>query len=154
VAAAHAGVHRFTVGQRKGIGVARGAPLYVTRIDADSGKVHLGHAEALECTGAELDDVAMREGVELPRRARVRVRYRHGGAWAELARGTGDKASAAEIVATFDDPVRAVTRGQIAVFYDGERVLGGGRIRRSIAQKEEPHERPFPAPTPLLPSEI
>ena len=136
VAATHAGVHRFTVGQRKGIGVARSMPVYVTRIDAVSGEVQLGHAEALECTGAELVDVVWREAIDLPRRVRVCVRYRHSGAWADLARGAGGATANAGIVATFEAPVRAVTRGQIAVFYDGDRVLGGGRIARALLRED------------------
>jgi tRNA-specific 2-thiouridylase len=153
VAAVHGGVHRFTVGQRKGLGVARGTPVFVTRIDAASGKVQLGPAEALECMGAELDDVVMRETVALPRRARVRVRYRHGGAWAELTHGGSDTTTGAPIVATFDEPVRAVTRGQIAVFYDGDRVLGGGRITRAISRESVMYAPPFPSPASLLPSD-
>ncbi len=151
IAGTHGGVHRFTVGQRKGLGIARGAPVYVTRIDAASGDVHLGPAEDLECTRAELDHVILREVVALPRRARVRVRYRHAGAWAELERG--NLPTSAEVTATFDEPVRAVTRGQIAVFYDGERVLGGGRIARAIPRDEVVRERRFSSSPFLLPSD-
>jgi tRNA-specific 2-thiouridylase len=157
VVASHGGVHRFTIGQRKGLGVARGTPVYVTRIDAASGEVQLGHAEGLECKTAELDAVVLRASVDLPARARVRVRYRHAGAWAELAReagGTNGAAKGAEVVATFDEPVRAVTRGQIAVFYDGERVLGGGRIARAIPRDDILRDRPFPSTQSLLPSAV
>jgi tRNA-specific 2-thiouridylase len=153
-AAPHGGVHRFTVGQRKGLGIARGTPVYVTRIDASSGEVQLGNAEALACIGAELDDVVMRPTVRLPRRARVRVRYRHGGALSELKRGASSTTENGEIVAIFDEPVRAVTRGQIAVFYDGDRVLGGGRITRAIRREDVLHERAFPSPPSLLPSDL
>jgi tRNA-uridine 2-sulfurtransferase len=123
----HAGVHRFTVGQRKGLGVALGRPVFVSRIDADRATVHLDEegAVALASTAAELDGVVLADGVELPRRAHVRVRYRHGGAAAEVA-GAGSWARV-----TFDAPVRAATKGQVAVLYDGaDRVLGGGRIAR------------------------
>ncbi|HEX4448978.1 MAG TPA: tRNA 2-thiouridine(34) synthase MnmA, partial [Polyangiaceae bacterium] len=127
----HQGVHRFTIGQRRGLGVALGRPTFVTGIDADSGTVHLGGDEALQARAAELADVTLAEGVALPLRARVRVRYRHEGDAAVVVAAGGDAArsnasGAARVV--FDAPVRAVTRGQIAVFYEGERVLGGGRI--------------------------
>ncbi len=119
---AHAGIHRFTVGQRKGLGVALGAPAFVTRIDPESATVHLGSEPALLASGADLEDVVLAVGVSLPFRARVRVRYRHAGRTAEVLRaGSG-------AVVHFEAPERAVTRGQVAVFYDGERVLGGGRI--------------------------
>jgi tRNA-uridine 2-sulfurtransferase len=121
----HAGVHRFTIGQRKGLGVALGRPVFVSRIDAERATVHLaeGGAASLMSKAAELQGVVLADGVLLPRRARVRVRYRHDGAMAEIA-GTGASARV-----TFDTPVRAATRGQIAVLYDDEeRVLGGGRI--------------------------
>ena len=127
VVGAHAGVHRFTVGQRKGLGVALGKPAFVARIDADAATVHLGEGDALTSVAADLEDVVLAPSVALPLRARVRVRYRHEGATAEvLASATGARA-------VFDLPVRAVSRGQVAVFYDGDRVLGGGRIARAIA---------------------
>ncbi|HEX8790948.1 MAG TPA: tRNA 2-thiouridine(34) synthase MnmA [Polyangiaceae bacterium] len=121
----HEGVHRFTVGQRKGLGIALGRPAFVTRIDASTGTVHVGGEDALQRASASLDDLVLAEGVVLPTRARVRVRYRHEGADATVdASGT----RAAHVV--FDTPVRAVTPGQIAVLYDGDRVIGGGRVAR------------------------
>jgi tRNA-specific 2-thiouridylase len=120
----HAGLHRFTVGQRKGIGVALGKPAFVTRIDPESAAVHLGDEEALLAKGAELEDIVLAPGISLPRPARARVRYRHDGQACEVdANGT----------VRFAALVRAVTRGQIAVLYDRDRVLGGGRIRRALA---------------------
>lgn len=122
----HEGVHRFTVGQRKGLGVALGKPVFVARIDPVEATVHLaeGGAPELSASAVTLDDVVLARGVELPARAKVRVRYRHEGAAATVAR-TADGA----VRVAFDAPVRAATKGQIAVFYDEhERVLGGGRI--------------------------
>ncbi len=121
----HDGVHRFTVGQRRGLGVALGHPTYVARIDARTGTVHLGGEDTLRARAADLEDVTLAEGVTLPCRARVRVRYRHEG---DDATVIADE-SGARVV--FDGPVRAVTPGQIAVFYEGDRVLGGGRIARA-----------------------
>jgi tRNA-specific 2-thiouridylase len=126
VVGAHAGVHRFTVGQRKGVGVALGKPAFVTRIDAETGTVHLGGEDALLAKGAVLDDVVLAPGVTLPRAARARVRYRHDGADADVSVHGEEGARGARLA--FREPVRAVTRGQIAVLYDGDRVLGGGRI--------------------------
>jgi tRNA-specific 2-thiouridylase len=120
---AHDGVHQFTIGQRRGLGVALGKPAFVTRIDASEGTVHLGGEPSLLSRGAALADVSLADGVALPARARVRVRYRHDG---EDAVVVGSSAGGASVL--FDGPVRAITRGQIAVFYDGDRVLGGGRI--------------------------
>jgi tRNA-specific 2-thiouridylase len=118
VVGAHDGVHRFTVGQRKGIGVALGKPAFVTKIDPETATVTLGEAEDLTSTHADLEDVVVAPGVELPVEARVRIRYRHEGARGRVERSR----------ITFATAVRAVSRGQIAVFYDGDRVLGGGRI--------------------------
>jgi tRNA-specific 2-thiouridylase len=75
---------------------------------------------------ADLDDVILAPRVSLPLRARVRVRYRHEGATAQVIRTESGAR------ALFDAPVRAVSKGQVAVFYDGDRVLGGGRIARAI----------------------
>jgi tRNA-specific 2-thiouridylase len=128
----HDGVHRFTVGQRRGLGVALGRPVFVARIDASTASVHLGGDDALAARGAELDQVHLADGVRLPTRARVRVRYRHGGDGAIVTPLAG---GGARVV--FDEPVRAVTRGQVAVLYDerpdhSARVLGGGRIARAL----------------------
>ncbi len=120
---AHEGVHRFTIGQRSGLGVALGRPAFVTRIDAESGTVHLGGEDSLRSRSAGVADVCLADGVALPLRAKVRVRYRHEG---DAALVTAAEPGGARVV--FDAPVRAVTRGQVAVFYDGDRVLGGGRI--------------------------
>jgi tRNA-specific 2-thiouridylase len=121
----HEGVHRFTIGQRKGLGVAIGKPAFVTAIDAESGTVRLGSEEDLASTEARVEDVVLAPDVELPVHARVRVRYRHEGA---LGRVEPDASGDRVATIRFDAPVRAVSRGQIAVFYDGDRVLGGGRI--------------------------
>jgi tRNA-specific 2-thiouridylase len=123
VVGAHEGVHRFTVGQRKGLGVALGAPAFVTSIDPDTGTVKVGPAEDLESDRAWLDDVVLAPGISLPREARVRVRYRHEGALARVQEDGEGRATVA-----FTGKVRAASRGQIAVLYDGDRVLGGGRI--------------------------
>ncbi len=127
----HEGIHRFTVGQRKGLGVALGEPVFVSKLDAESATVHLAPAEsnALVSTAAALDDVSLADGVALPVSARVRIRYRHEGAKALVTEGAG--ASSAHLA--FDEPVRAVTKGQVAVLYDAsDRVLGGGRIARAL----------------------
>jgi tRNA-specific 2-thiouridylase len=124
---AHDGVHQFTIGQRKGLGVALGRPAFVTRIDAESGTVHLGGEQSLLSRGATLAEVSLADGVALPTRARVRVRYKHEG---EAGVVSGASPGGARVV--FDGPVRAITPGQIAVFYDGDRVLGGGRIAAAL----------------------
>ena len=95
----------------------------MTAIDAETATVHLGEGAELHSTAAELDDVVLAPGVALPLDARVRVRYRHEGATARIESRTASTASV-----RFTTPVRAVSRGQVAVFYDGDRVLGGGRI--------------------------
>jgi tRNA-specific 2-thiouridylase len=122
----HDGVHRFTVGQRKGLGVAAGRPVFVTRIDAEAATVHVGD-EASLAAGADLTQVVLGDRVTLPFRATVRVRYRHEGRPATVELGPAGGARV-----RFDAPVPAVTPGQIAVFYDGDRVLGGGRIERPL----------------------
>lgn len=118
VIGAHEGVHRFTVGQRKGLGVALGKPAFVTSIDPATATVHLGDEADLGTRATRIEDVVVAPGVTLPVEAKIRIRYHHEGA---PGRVDGDRI-------TFDAPVKAVSRGQIAVFYDGDRVLGGARI--------------------------
>ena len=124
----HDGVHRFTVGQRRGLRVALGKAAFVTSIDAESATVKVGEGDALHAGAAEIAGVTLAEGVRLPLYARVRVRYRHEG---DMARVVASGDTGARVL--FDRPVRAITRGQIAVLYDGDRVLGGGPIARALA---------------------
>ena len=119
VVGTHQGVHRFTVGQRKGLGVALGQRTFVAELEPETATVRLGRNEELTSKSARIADVVLAPDVSLPiDSARVRVRYRHEGAMARID-GEG---------IAFEEPVRAVSRGQIAVFYAGDRVLGGGRI--------------------------
>jgi tRNA-specific 2-thiouridylase len=120
----HEGIHRFTVGQRRGLGVALGKPAFVSGIDAD-GTVTVGDAETIQSTEAELDAGTWSDDVSFPLEAEVQVRARHRGAPARVtSRDDG-------LVVTFDEPVRAVSPGQIAVAYHGDRVLGGATILSS-----------------------
>jgi len=121
----HAGISNFTVGQRKGLGVASASPLYVLQIDPASHRVTVG-------ADAELATRTLRAGrlnwisiaaLTEPMRVQIKIRHRHEPAWGMITPADGD-----EIVATFDEPQRAVTPGQSAVFYDGDEVVGGGRI--------------------------
>jgi tRNA-specific 2-thiouridylase len=121
----HAGIHNFTVGQRKGLGVSSAAPLYVLNIDPASHRVTVGaDAELATHTlrARQLNWVSIAE-LTRPMRVKAKIRHRHEPAWATL-----EPAGADEVLATFDEPQRAVTPGQAAVFYDGDEVVGGGWI--------------------------
>jgi tRNA-specific 2-thiouridylase len=125
VLARHEGVHHFTVGQRKGLGVAAGEPLYVIATDAASRRVTVGRNEDLlreRFTARGVNWVSIAEP-ESPVRAEVRIRNKHAPAWAEVAALGGGRAEV-----RFEEPQRAVTPGQAAVFYGGDLVLGGGWI--------------------------
>jgi tRNA-specific 2-thiouridylase len=121
----HEGIFNFTVGQRKGLGVASPSPLYVLQIDPASHRVTVGaDAELATRTlrARRLNWIGIPE-LTGPMRVRAKIRHRHEPAWATL-----EPAGADEAVATFDEPQRAVTPGQSAVFYDGVEVVGGGWI--------------------------
>lgn len=124
----HDGIHGFTIGQRKKLGVALGERAYVVDIEPETATVRLGPREALSTQSAELTDVALASDVALPLRCEVQVRYRARPVPAEVR---GDTARA---TVRFDTPLGAVSSGQYAVFYDGERVLGGGLITGSRAE--------------------
>jgi tRNA-specific 2-thiouridylase len=116
----HDGVHRFTIGQRRGIGVAAAEPFYVLSVDALSRRVTVGPAGSLD-----KQTIAVADCNWLPderTRAEVQIRYRHQARPAWIARD-GDR-----VRVEFDQPERAPAPGQAAVFYDGETVLGGGFI--------------------------
>jgi tRNA-specific 2-thiouridylase len=129
----HRGVLHYTVGQRKGLGVAAAERLYVLAIDASANTVTLGPRRALERPGL----VTGRVSWLLPAppapgsRARVRIRYQHAGTASTLwPRPDGT------LEVRFDEPQAAVTPGQLAVFDDGDRCLGGAEIARAIGEAE------------------
>lgn len=121
----HDGIFNFTVGQRKGLKVASPSPLYVINIDPASHRVTVG-ADAELATRTlrtrRLNWISIPE-LTGPMRVKAKIRHRHEPAWATL-----EPAGTGECIATFDEPQRAVTPGQSAVFYDGDEVVGGGWI--------------------------
>jgi len=122
----HPGVHRYTVGQRKGLGIATGEPLYVIATEPASRRVIVGGNNELlrsSLAAREVNWVSL-ACLEEPRRAQVKIRNKHIPAAATLRPG-GDSS---RVEVSFDEPQRAVTPGQAAVFYDGDLVLGGGWI--------------------------
>jgi tRNA-uridine 2-sulfurtransferase len=121
----HEGVHRFTVGQRKGLGLSSPIPLYVVSIDAAQQNVTVGPKNALErgeLTAAGVNWIA---GVEPGAGSRVtaRIRHRHLEAAASI-----DPLAGGRVRVTFDEPQSAVAPGQAVVMYDGDVVVGGGWI--------------------------
>jgi tRNA-specific 2-thiouridylase len=121
----HDGVHRFTIGQRKGLGLSSPIPLYVVGIDAEASAVTVGPREALERTALTAARVNWMSGIvpPAPIRAEAQIRYRHRPAKATITPRPDERA---EVV--FDEPQSAVTPGQAVVFYEGDVVLGGGWI--------------------------
>jgi tRNA-specific 2-thiouridylase len=121
----HGGIHNFTVGQRKGLGVATGSPLYVIQISGANKQVMVGGEEHLysRILRARRVNLIAVDELREPTRVAVKIRHRHEPAAAVIERSADD-----EIVVTFDEPQRAITPGQAAVFYQGDIVVGGGWI--------------------------
>jgi tRNA-specific 2-thiouridylase len=121
----HAGIHNFTVGQRKGLGVATGSPLYVIQINGQQRQVVVGEKENLysKTLIAKRTNLISVDELDQPARVTVKIRHRH-----EPAPATIERNGADEILVSFDEPQRAVTPGQAAVFYDSDVVVGGGWI--------------------------
>lgn len=124
VLGSHTGIPNFTVGQRRGLNIAVGSPVYVTDLDADSGTVTVGPQESVyESTVRATSMQWLTPPPAEPFRANVRIRYNHDAAPA-LVHTNGDDT----VEALFDDPQWAVTPGQAMVIYDEDEVLGGGWI--------------------------
>ncbi|MCS6873217.1 MAG: tRNA 2-thiouridine(34) synthase MnmA [Pyrinomonadaceae bacterium] len=124
----HLGIHRYTIGQRRGLGIAQGKPLYVVKIEKAKNRIIVGEEEELFSSTFFVRSVnwILPENFEKESiRAKVKVRYRHEPAFATIYNIEGGRA---KII--FDEPQRAITPGQAAVFYQEDEVLGGGWIER------------------------
>jgi tRNA-uridine 2-sulfurtransferase len=131
----HEGVHHFTVGQRRGLGIssATGAPLYVLALKPADGQVVVGPKAALERMSLTASGVNWIASAPVgPRRVTAQIRHRHQAAPATVnvlpASGTDRRADTARAAVVFDQPQIAVAPGQAVVFYDGDAVVGGGWI--------------------------
>ena len=131
----HRGIIRYTIGQRRGLGLALPQPLYVKKLDMENNRVILSTNEALYSSELTADDfnwvsiAAPQEGTELRVTAKPRYRAKEAPACAKVLAG-------GRVHLMFDEPQRAITAGQAVVLYDGDRVVGGGRICAGNGGKE------------------
>lgn len=124
----HDGIHKFTVGQRKGTGVSTGVPVYVTRIEPTTGNVYVGSEKDLLRTGFSVRNFHLTRPINFDDNFEVKIRYRSGASKARITALNAD----AHAEVTFSDPQKAVTPGQIAVLYSGNEVVGGGFIEMAF----------------------
>ena len=121
----HQGIIHYTVGQRKGLGIALGKPAFVKNINPESNTVTLCDHEELfskEVTAKNINLISV-DCVREPLRVKAKIRYRHEAQWATVTQTDDDT-----LQVIFDEPQRAVTKGQALVLYDGDTVVGGGEI--------------------------
>jgi tRNA-specific 2-thiouridylase len=139
----HNGIQNFTIGQRRGLGIAAGEPRYVVEIDSQNRTVRVGTGEELMSRAMHVNRVNWLS-IEAPAsdvEASVRIRYKHEESRAIVIPSHGS------CRVEFAEPQRAITPGQAAVFYDGQRLLGGGWID-SVASTEKLPEKTSANPTP------
>ena len=121
----HTGIHRYTIGQRRGLGIAHEKPLYVLQIERLKNQIIVGDEadlEAIEFTAKGVNWVAF-DAPDASVRAQVKIRYRHEPSPATIYPLPGNRANI-----VFDEPQRAITPGQATIFYNGDEVVGGGWI--------------------------
>lgn len=131
----HRGVHHFTVGQRKGLGVALGRPLYVIAIEPETRRVIVGDGSELmkrHLTVGQVNWIAIQD-LDRPLRVAAKIRNKH-----EAAPGIVSRREDGAILMAFEEPQRAITPGQACVFYDGECVIGGGWIEEVLEKPNSP----------------
>lgn len=121
----HKGIIHYTVGQRKGLGLSMGYPVFVLEIRPETNEVVIGTNEDSMATRVRANKLNFMtiEDLTEPMRVWAKIRYNHKGDWCTI-----EKMGEDEVLCTFEKPQRAVTPGQALVFYDGEYVLGGGTI--------------------------
>lgn len=126
----HQGIHRYTIGQRRGLGIPAAEPYYVIALDASKNIVVVGQQADLFQVELLLGEVHWLSGRQpsLPHDYQVKIRYRH-----EAAPALATEANAGRLRLVFDAPQRAITPGQFAVLYEGDEVVGSGEIV-SVAQ--------------------
>lgn len=127
----HEGYPFYTIGQRKGLGIAFGTPMFVTEIRKDTNEVVLGHEKSLDKDGMMVGKIVMQKYADLNGRSletTTKIRYKHDGSPATITQ-EGDK-----MKVTFNEPVSGIAPGQAAVFYEGDDVVGGGWILKSFNQ--------------------
>lgn len=122
----HEGAYQFTIGQRKGLGIALGKPAYVLATDIDKNTVTLGDNEDLFNKRLWADDINLitTDKITAPLKVTAKIRYSHHAAEAVVEQTDDNK-----IIVEFTEPQRAVTPGQSVVLYDGDIVIGGGTVR-------------------------
>ena len=128
----HDGISRFTVGQRRGLRLASSRRLYVVHVDAATRRVEVGGEDHLDCEGVVV--TGLRQAARAPAgpfEALAQVRYRHPGVPARIVPRIDGRADV-----SFGLPVRGVSPGQAAVFYDGDRVIGGGWIESTVTHRD------------------
>lgn len=125
----HKGFPYYTIGQRKGLNIALGKPVYVTKIDAKGNKVYIDDEPGLYKKGFIAKEINLMkyESIRIPMKANVKIRYKDQGSAASL-----EQIDNVTIQVIFDEPKKSITPGQSAVFYDNEDVIGGGIIREII----------------------
>lgn len=121
----HKGIIHYTVGQRKGLGLSLGKPVFVLEIRPETNEVVIGdNKDALsDMLRANRINFMSVEDLEGEKRVFAKIRYNHKGAWCTVKKSGED-----EILCTFEEPQRAITPGQAVVLYDGDYVFGGGTI--------------------------
>ncbi len=121
----HKGITNYTIGQRKGLNLAMGHPVFVTGVDVKNNQVIIGDNEDLftkRVNAVNFNYMAV-EKMEIGQRFVGKIRYAHKGDWCTVI-----EASENHVVVEFDEPVRAITKGQALVLYEGDYVAGGGTI--------------------------
>jgi len=127
----HEGYPFYTIGQRKGLGIAFGTPMFVTEIRKDTNEVVLGHEKSLDKDGMMVGKIVMQKYANLnglSLETNTKIRYKHEGSPATITQD-GDK-----MKVIFKEPVSGIAPGQAAVFYEGDDVVGGGWILKSFNQ--------------------